>query len=190
MTKQKIFRDKPRIQSNSGKLTNWLTTGTSDQPMVINEIAEDPIVIEEEDDDAVKLANIPEADPATTRSKRTKRNRSVVDDVTRGNASESDDMDLFVPETTSKQSKTNAMLAEPKEVEGEDGSQDDKKKLGLNTSYEGFSIYGRILCLVVKRRGGRTSTGGAGAPVSSQKMLEKWVSTQAAGQVDDEEDNG
>ena len=82
------------------------------------------------------------------------------------------------------------MLAEPKEVEGEDESQDDKKKLGLNTSYEGFSIYGRILCLVVKRRGGRTSTGGAGAPVSSQKMLENWVSTQAAGQVDDEEDNG
>nr|GFD20653.1 hypothetical protein [Tanacetum cinerariifolium] len=44
MTKQKMFKDKARIQSNSGRLTNWLTTGTSDQPVVINELAADPIV--------------------------------------------------------------------------------------------------------------------------------------------------
>jgi hypothetical protein len=189
MTKQKIFTDKPRIQSNSGKLTGWLTTGTSDQPLVINEIVTDPIVIEEEDDDAVKLADIPEANPATERSTRTKRNRSEVGKDPTGNTSDSDGMDLFVPETTSKRSKTDTAPADAEEVQGED-DMDDKKKLGLNTSYEGFSIYGRILCLVVKRRGGRTGTGGAGALVSSQKMLENWVSTQAAGQVDDDEDNG
>ena len=119
MTKQKVFKDKARIQSNSGKLTNWLTTGTSDEPVVINEIADDPIVINE-------------ARTSTT--------------------------------------------------------EDDKKKLGLNTSYEGFSIYGRILCLVVKRRGVRNVTGSV--PASSQAMLENWVSTQAAGQTaDDDEDN-
>lgn len=56
---------------------------------------------------------------------------------------------------------------------------DDKKKLGLNTMYDGFSIYGRILCLVVKRRGtarGKDPAGGAG-----QAMMEEWISsTQAA----------
>lgn len=187
MTKQKIFKDKPRIQSNSGKLTNWLTTGTSDRPMVINEIAADPIVVEEEDNDVVDLADIPEADTTTKRSTHAKRSRGDVEQVTTIDASDSDEMDLFVPETTSKRKKTGAVPADADDIESEIDSQDDKKKLHLKTSYEGFSIYGRILCLVVKRRGARNSTG---APVSSQQMLENWVSTQAAGQVDDDEDNG
>lgn len=187
MTKQKIFKDKPRIQSNSGKLTNWLTTGTSDQPMVINEIATDPIVIEEDDDNAINLADIPEAGTSFNRSTHTKRSRSNPEKDADNYASDSGEMDLFVPETTSKRSKTEAALTEAEITEGD---EDDKKKLGLNTFYEGFSIYGRILCLVVKRRGVRNMAGGAGAPVSSQQMLENWVSTQAAGQVDDDEDNG
>jgi hypothetical protein len=190
MTKQKTFKDKPRIQSNSGKLTNWLTTGTSDQPMVINEVATDPIVIEEEDDDVVNLADIPDADAATRRSMRNKRSRSEAEKDAANDSSNSDDMDLFVPETIGKRSKTVALPADAQETEGEDELQDDKKKMGLNTSYEGFSIYGRILCLVVKRRGTRNGAGGPAAPVSSQQMLENWVSTQAAGQVDDDEDNG
>ncbi|KAI1378840.1 hypothetical protein F4677DRAFT_381223 [Hypoxylon crocopeplum] len=36
---------------------------------------------------------------------------------------------------------------------------DDKKKLAMDISYEGFSIYGRVLCLVVKRREGNISGG-------------------------------
>jgi hypothetical protein len=185
MTKQKIFKDKPRIRSNSEKLTNWLTTGTNDQPVINNELSADPIVIEEEDDDAVKLVDIPEAHKRSTRPKRS-RSEAEKD------ASESDEEDLFVPETAaSKRSKTGATPANPEIIEDDDELQDDKKKLGLNTSYEGFSIYGRILCLVVKRRGVRNAAGGAAAPASSQQMLENWVSTQAAGQAgDEEEDNG
>jgi hypothetical protein len=185
MTKQKIFKDKPRTQSNSGKLTNWLTTGTSDQPVVINELTADPIVIEEDNEDAVKLGDIPEAPERLTRPKRS---RSEV----QNEVSESDEENLFVPETAAnKRSKTGATPADAEVIEDEVESQDDKKKLGLNTSYEGFSIYGRILCLVVKRRGARNAAGGAAAPVSSQQMLENWVSTQAAGQTgDDDEDNG
>ncbi|KZM19704.1 uncharacterized protein EKO05_0004042 [Ascochyta rabiei] len=187
MTKQKMFKDKPRIQSNSGKLTNWLTTGTSDQPMVINEDTTDPIVIGEEDEVVVNLADIPEADTSARRSTRTKRSRSEIGNHGASDVSDGEDMGLFVPETASKRGKTSAAPADIYENEAEEESQDDKKKLGLKTSYEGFSIYGRILCLVVKRRGARK---GAGALVSSQQMLESWVSTQAAGQVDDDEDNG
>lgn len=191
MTKQKVFKDKPRIQSNSGKLTKWLTTGTSDKPMIIEEVATDPIVLEEEED-VVNLADIPEADTSSKRSTRAKRSRSEIGRDITSNASDSDDMALFNAETTSKRNKTGAGRGNADEIEDEDEdeSQDDKKKLGLKTSYEGFSIYGRILCLVVKRRGARNGSGGVGAPVSSQQMLETWVSTQAAGQVDDDEDNG
>lgn len=182
MTKQKMFKDKARIQSNSGKLTNWLTTGTSDEPVVINEIADDPIIINEEDDDTVNLADIPEAPKRSTRAKR---GRGQIEEDAGG----SGDEDLFIPETTSKRGKTGRAPSDAKNIQEEEESQDDKKKLGLNTSYEGFSIYGRILCLVVKRRGVRNVTGGV--PASSQAMLENWVSTQAAGQTaDDDEDNG
>lgn len=54
--------------------------------------------------------------------------------------------------------------------------EDDKKKLGIKTTYEGFTIYGRILCLIVKRKGGVKR---ASASESGSAMLESWVSTQA-----------
>lgn len=187
MTKQKMFKDKPRIQSNSGKLTNWLTPGTSDQPVVINEVATDPILVEgEDDDDILNLADIPEAPRHSTRAKRT---RSKTEQGTIQQASDGEEGDLFIPETTSKRSESDTMSSEV--VEENDDMKDDKKTLGLNTSYDGFSIYGRILCLVVKRRGGRNAAGAVDAPVSSQQMLENWVSTQAAGQAGaDDEDVG
>jgi hypothetical protein len=191
LTKQKIFKDKARIQSNSGKLTTWLSAGTSDQPVVINEDATEPIVIrEEDDDDPVNLADIPEADvqeKQTRRSARSKRSRQTEDAEAFSDLSVGEGSDLFVPEQTTKRSKTKARTRNIDQDGDEEPQEDDKKKLGLNTSYDGFSIYGRILCLVVKRRGVRTSTGTGAA--SSQAMLENWVSTQAmAEQVDDDED--
>jgi len=59
-----------------------------------------------------------------------------------------------------------------------DRTGQDDKKLAPRTSYEGFSIYGRVLCLVIKRRG--VAAAAATKPPSSQKMMENWVSTQAA----------
>jgi len=63
---------------------------------------------------------------------------------------------------------------------------DDKKKMAFSTTYDGFSIHGQILCLVVKRKGngkGKELVGGAG-----QAMMEDWIaSTQMAeGQMMDE----
>ncbi|MCJ1377233.1 hypothetical protein MMC17_000325 [Xylographa soralifera] len=70
--------------------------------------------------------------------------------------------------------------------EGDEEGGEDKKKMVLRTSYEGFRIYGRILCLVVKRRGiatGKQLVGGAG-----QAMMEEWITaTQLAqGRMQDE----
>ncbi|KAI4956173.1 hypothetical protein J4E91_000384 [Alternaria rosae] len=192
LTKQKIFKDKARIQSNSGKLTNWLTTGTSDQPVVINEDAADPIVIrEEEDDEPINLADIPAADVPAKQPERTarpKRRRGNNENDGVGDHTDSESSDLFVPEPPTNRSKTKASTRDDDQATDEEPQADDKKKLDLNTSYDGFSIYGRILCLVVKRRGVRNLAGASGA-TSSQAMLENWVSTQAvAEQLDDDED--
>lgn len=195
LTKQKIFKDKARIQSNSGKLTNWLTTGTSDQPVIISEEAMDPIVIREEDEEeAITLTDIPAADVHQKQSKRSssdKRAREDRDHEAMSNPTDSEGSDLFVPEPSTKRTKTDKRrVGDDQGEEGEEPHEDNKKKLSLNTSYDGFSIYGRILCLVVKRRGTRNQAGGTGAQ-SSQAMLENWVSTQAAAeQVDDDEDGG
>ncbi|KAI7683524.1 hypothetical protein KC322_g13707, partial [Hortaea werneckii] len=68
--------------------------------------------------------------------------------------------------------------------------EDDKKKLAMNTSYDGFSIYGRILCLVVKRKGKRSQPLQT-APAGGSQMMEQWVSTQAAQDAGlDEDDEG
>ena len=88
----------------------------------------------------------------------------------------------------SKRNRTRQREQGDDESDGETfKAEDDKKKLGINTSYDGFSIYGRILCLVVKRTGTRNKAGIAPSP--SQRMLENWVSTQAATeQVDDNDE--
>ncbi|KAH9868536.1 hypothetical protein J1614_007608 [Plenodomus biglobosus] len=192
LTKQKIFKDKARIRSNSAKLTSWLTTGTSDQPVIINEQdAAQAIVIREEDEDdkAINLADIPEAGVQQTRSGRsTRHGRTMADTVSV--SSESDGSDLLVddpPARRRKSGRRSGHTAQNKDSEAP--QEDDKKKLGLNTSYDGFSIYGRILCLVVKRRGARSLASGPTTASGSSQMMEAWVSTQAvAEQLDPDDD--
>lgn len=184
-----MFKDKPRVQSNSGKLTNWLTTGTSDQPLVINEEATEPIVIrEEEDNEPINLADIPEAKVPKEQSRRSTRKKPTRVDQAADSLSDNDGSDLFVPEPSPRQLKDKTRKSGEAEEGDDEPLEGDKKKPGLNTSYDGFSIYGRILCLVVKRRGVRHPAGASGA-TSSQAMLENWVSTQAVAEPpDDEED--
>ncbi|KAI1511174.1 hypothetical protein A1F97_03705 [Pyrenophora tritici-repentis] len=189
LTKQKVFKDKPRIQSNSGKLTNWLATGTSEKPLVINEDVAEPIVIrEEEDNETIKLNDIPEANMPEKQSRRSTRGKATRVDRGADALSDSEGSDLFVPEPSPTQPKNRSRKSDEAEDEDEEPLNGDKKKPGLKTCYDGFSIYGRILCLVVKRRGVRHPAGASGA-TSSQAMLENWVSTQAVAEpVDDEED--
>ncbi|KAF7506342.1 hypothetical protein GJ744_011808 [Endocarpon pusillum] len=60
---------------------------------------------------------------------------------------------------------------------------DDKKKLGLKTTYEGFSIWGWVLCLLVARKGGpskrRTEN------VAGQVLMEEWISLTQEQHEDD-----
>ncbi|KAF1913830.1 hypothetical protein BDU57DRAFT_520876 [Ampelomyces quisqualis] len=161
--------------------------------MLISEDATEPIVIREEDEEeAINIADIPAADEipdSSRRAARHKRQLEGAEPVTVSDGSDSDNSALFVPGRPNKRSKTGKGPGIAEKDEESERARDDKKKLGLNTSYDGFSIYGRILCLVVKRRGVRT-TGGGGGPASSQQMLETWVSTQAIAEHEDDEDVG
>lgn len=61
---------------------------------------------------------------------------------------------------------------------------DDKKKMAMDISYEGFAIYGRALCLVVKRRGpGRMVQPAASnkpqtaSQLGNQAVMENWITS-------------
>jgi hypothetical protein len=180
LTKQKHFRDlnKKGIQSNSSKLTG----ATNDTAI---DVEDAPILLREEsEEDGLNLQDLPEAEAEA----------EAEDDA------ESDDS-LFVSEdsgprrskrtraTTNTESRSGSPGAEPlsKRARNEEGEEevDDKKKMAMDTSYDGFSIYGRVLCLVVKRKD-KKGKGVAGFGGGGQAMMEDWItSTQMPPQDDD-----
>ena len=171
LTKHKHFSDKPKLKSTGNKLTGWLNN--SENPITVEDDTA-PRVLQEDDDEIVALDDIPQADMGRKR---------------KGGATEEDDDDaLFVSsddeETFQTQRERSSKRRKRSETEGQSaqarGLADDKKKLGMNTSYDGFSIYGRILCLVVKRKGKKAAASDANAPGGGSQMMEQWVSTQAA----------
>ncbi|KAI1177374.1 hypothetical protein F4777DRAFT_214252 [Nemania sp. FL0916] len=78
------------------------------------------------------------------------------DEDSGGHDSQHEDDGLFVESPTSESPRPPpAKRQRPAPAAGAgagSGDEDDKKKLAMDVSYEGFSIYGRVLCLVVKRR--------------------------------------
>ena len=91
--------------------------------------------------------------------------------------------------TTNTESRSASPGAEPLSKRARnDASEeeaDDKKKMAMDTSYDGFSIYGRVLCLVVKRKDKKVK-GVAGFGGGGQAMMEDWItSTQMPPQDDD-----
>ena len=185
LTKQKRFSKKERLKGTGNKLTGWLNN--SENPIHVEDEEQPPEILREDEDEVVALDNIPEA--------------RIGSKGRAGNAGPDQDDSLFVSlsdeenfqtqrERTSKKRKRTASNA-PDPPDNDSGDTDDKKKLGLHTSYDGFSIYGRILCLVVKRRGKKVMASAANAPVGGSQMMEQWVSTQAAHEAGlDEDDEG
>ncbi len=172
-----ILRKMKTAKTEKGRLgtTDGRLTGTRDAPVEVGEGALGLVTEESEESGGVRMADIPSAvgNEAVSRAPLAKEESQeglfVSDD--------SDEGDFGAQETNQGE--------KPVGEEG-DGREDDKKKLGMDTTYDGFSIYGRILCLVVKRRGtakGKEITGGAG-----QAMMEDWItSTQMhEGQMMDE----
>lgn len=188
ITKQKQFTKKPKIQSTGNKLTGWLNN--SENPITLEDNDDAPEGLREEVEDEPALGDIPEL---TENGKRKKDDELEDDDPL---FVSSDDEGTFqtqrvAPSKRRKGTKRQANRVDrEEEAETEADVEDDKKKLALNTTYDGFSIYGRILCLIVKRKGKKTTQGALGAPVGGSQMMEHWVSTQVAqeaGLQDDDE---
>jgi len=173
LTKQKHFNEpnKKNMKSNSSKLTG-ATQGTAinieDVPFIRREHSD-----EDEDEDEVNIQDLPIAgeslseidslfvseDDGLRRSKRA-RAATIID---------SDEELTSGDERPTKRAKDTAPVVE-EEVE----EVEEKKKMAMHTTYDGFAIYGRVLCLVVKRK---DKKGKNPAVVGGQAMMEEWISS-------------
>jgi hypothetical protein len=189
ITKQKLFAKKPKIQATGNKLTGWLNN--SENPITLEDNDEVPVGLrEEEGEDEHRLDDIPEV---TSKGKRKVDHELVDDDPL---FVSSDDEGTFQTQRVAPSKRRKGARRQGNKVnsneepEAELEIEDDKKKMALNTTYDGFSIYGRILCLIVKRKGKKAAPGAVGAPAGGSQMMEHWVSTQVAqeaGLVDEDE---
>ncbi|GJC84928.1 hypothetical protein ColLi_07766 [Colletotrichum liriopes] len=183
LTKHKHFRDKAtnKLQSNSNKLISE----TNDAPIDLDMEAEGPgatVHVREESDSEDSpggLSQIPAVDE-TSRPRRSKRQRGEPRDVDAEYEMPSDDdagagasaIEIDSEDDRIKKQETGS------DVEQDD---DDKKKMAMDVSYEGFAIYGRVLCLVVKKRQrlrlAASSGSGNGKQPAGQASMENWISS-------------
>lgn len=175
LTKRKHFRDKgPRMmQSNSTKLIGE----TNIVPVDVDGGDEMPGLREEDGDDGddVRLSDIPVAS-AQTRSKRHRDNDNS-NARTQNSHVEAEGQDAIEIDSDADEpaSKRTRFPDDP----DEDEDEDDKKKLTMDVSYEGFAIYGRVLCLVVRKRENKTPRprqDSTNKP-EGQASMENWITS-------------
>lgn len=65
----------------------------------------------------------------------------------------------------------------------QDLNRDDKKKLAVSTTYNGFAIWGKVLCLLVVRKGGPGNK--SNGPSDGQALMQEWI-TATQMQLDDD----
>ncbi|TVY87233.1 hypothetical protein LAWI1_G008310 [Lachnellula willkommii] len=171
LTKQKHFRDtgKKGLQSNSQKLTG----ATNDTAI---DVEDAPAVRREEsEEDGLNIEDLPTAEDVDSLfvaddegSRRSKRHRASI------NIGASSESSGLSPRPKRRKEDEDHPIEE---------GNDDKKKMAMETTYDGFSIYGRVLCLVVKRKDKR---GKQPAMSGGQAMMEDWItSTQMPPAEDD-----
>ncbi|KAG5985548.1 hypothetical protein E4U54_005985 [Claviceps lovelessii] len=182
LTKKKHFREKgpQMMQSNSTKLIDE----TNHVPFDIDGELDTAIILREEDTDGgggdnVRLSDIPAA-PARATKRRRGANMSDAhagdSGEYDGNNSDAIDIDSDAERPVIKRARIPSLL---EEEEASDGEEDDKKKLAMDVSYEGFAIYGRVLCLVVRRRGHNTvqRLRQDGIAPEGQANMENWITS-------------
>ena len=191
-----VKTEKGRLGTTNGKLT-----GTRDAPVEVGEGARGLVAEESEESEGIGMADMPPvevgegarglvaeeseesegigmADMPSAAGNEARRSATLAKEESQEGLFVSDDSgeeNFDVYQMPSSKNKGKRAVGEE-----DDGGEDDKKKLGMNTTYDGFSIYGRILCLVVKRRGtakGKELAGGAG-----QAMMEEWITSTQMGE--------
>jgi hypothetical protein len=137
---------------------------TTDIPVIRSEGGGDRILVESDSEADTDLRDIPQANTSDANGKR----RRGTDVQSPGGE-----------RTSKRQKETDSPLKEL-------GADGDDKKLGFRTQYEGFHIYGWVLCLLVTRKGDKARTRPAASDTSRQALMEEWISTQAQGNLDED----
>ncbi|KAG9255936.1 uncharacterized protein F5Z01DRAFT_525577 [Emericellopsis atlantica] len=163
LTKHKHFHDKApeKLRSN----TNKLLGATNENPVDLDD-SNPPVLREESDDEVTTLADIPLAGGSdTSRGKQAKPDQPDDDEFGM------EDEEPYAVEIDSDEGDDSAMAQ----------GNDDKKKMAMDVSYEGFSIYGRVLCLVVRKKDRSnqrtTSKSRPGAQAGGQARMENWITS-------------
>jgi len=159
-----------------------------------------------DDQEPISLDDIPNIREKPAASRRSKRFRGTSDkqggdhqspDEGSGDDGDDEDHAFQIVDSDSGSDASHSDSNEPPTKRRKETETDDKKKLAMDISYEGFSIYGRVLCLVIKRRGplGVPGTGRGGFPAGmsptasgssnshqmgrpgGQAMMENWITS-------------
>ncbi|TLS29594.1 hypothetical protein PpBr36_00661 [Pyricularia pennisetigena] len=205
--KDKRFRDKTqtRLRSNSKKLTGGdsvdaainLEGGddaadSSSDVEVIQAAGGDEIPMirrEDSDEDAtVALHNIPAAadtGATVTEGRGIKRRRQST--LTATSDKDDNDNDFEIVDSDDEDSELVSEPSRPtrsKRVRQPAAETDEKKKkLAMDITYNSFAIYGRVLCLVVKKRGAANNSNQSAAAAASGHGKAAAASSRAAGQA-------
>jgi hypothetical protein len=172
-TRHSILRRYKTFGVSEGREGNQYGLGSTDaSPIDVTEStleANPAILVESDNESDVDLQDIPESTQAGETSSQSERQRG----------SQSFANTLHLPRST--RNRTGAGEGLPGE---EDGTDD--KKLGMATTYEGFNIWGWVLCLLVTRRGQKARTVKPASGASGQVLLEEWMSTQVQQDIDED----
>ena len=196
LIKSKDFtHKKPRIRSNSGKMTKWLDANIEKEQIqapdeVDNQDVDAPIIIREEEDEddagaSMKLSDIPEITSKGTRIRESRQSRERTSAAVYSNKEDAQEVNNNDNNSSNENNENKAKKTRGSADITEDAIDDDDKKLLLHTTYDGFSIYGRILCLIVNYKKpaavkqGIAKGGPATGNRTGQQMLEQWASSQA-----------
>ncbi|OJK03057.1 hypothetical protein ASPACDRAFT_40374 [Aspergillus aculeatus ATCC 16872] len=122
------------------------------------------ILVESDDESDLQMQDIPEAGAVEEGNAGGKRARTLEERDESPN-----------DRRTSKRRKDDDSIPQIDETED--------KKMQFKTNYEGFNIYGWVLCLLVTRKSdGVSATPGSSEP-GRQVLMEEWISTQAQGDL-------
>ena len=201
-SRHSILRKMKTVKTETGRLgtTNGKMTGTREVPVEVGEGLPPGLLNEEDGDEdedgGVRMADIPSAarlETANVPKEESREDLIVSDHSDEGEGGGDDAQKTHGVDSRGTRRRPMREEDEGGRSDGEENEEeedDEKKKLGMETTYDGFSIYGRILCLVVKRKGGSTGTGtgtargknkekasgGAGAG-GQQAMMEEWITS-------------
>ncbi|KHN96705.1 uncharacterized protein MAM_05261 [Metarhizium album ARSEF 1941] len=182
LTKKKLFLDKapPMMQSNSTKLideTNIVPVDVDagrDVAVLRQEHSDD-----DDNDNDVRLSEV----PVFGAQAQSKRHRNSIDSRPSIENSEEDAQGRDAVEIDSDaDEQPPSKRARYPDARGENDVEedDDKKKLAMDVSYEGFAIYGRVLCLVVRKPENKTPRArqdGTNKRGGGQASMENWITS-------------